>query len=271
MASEKQRNVGLDILKGILAFLVIMGHVLQIRIAAGDSTSIICNTKYLIYTFHMPLFIALTGYFLEGRDIVCWTFLKKRTIQLLVPICVWGVLIALYDFLVFDISVDQAAYDFAINDLWYLKSLYIILLLSLPFLVRKNVIWAVITLIIGLIAGNLYLLALQIPSFYLGYWFHKFERKHKEIYSRYIILAISLIVFCVELFFVVPDIDTSSRLSLQTLPEISNYLHRLVLSSSAVVFLLCLFGKQASIQNGGGKLLLVRENIHLEYMLYRVC
>ena len=84
-------------------------------------------------------------------------------------------------------------------------------------------------------------------------------------------MVISLIVFCVELFVVVPDIDASGRLSLQTLPEICNYLNRLVLSSSAVIFLLCLFRKQTFSQNGGGKFLLIRGNIHLGYMLYRVC
>lgn len=267
----RNRSLGLDILKGILALLVIMGHVFQIRIAAGDGTSLMCDTKYFIYSFHMPLFIALTGYFREGKNISYGPFVKKSTIQLLVPFIVWGTLIAFYDYYILNISGNQVVHDFITTDLWYLKSLFIILLLSLPFIARKKTIWAVPVVIIGLIAGNLFLLALQIPSFFLGYYIHKYKHNFKNSYIRYTILALSLILFCVELFVIIPNIETSGKLSLQTLPEISNYLNRLVLSSSAVIFLLCLFGKQTSSKNGGGKFLLIRENIHLGYMLYRVC
>lgn len=132
------RSLGLDILKGILALLVIMGHVFQIRIAAGDETSLMCDTKYFIYSFHMPLFIALTGYFLEGKNISYGPFVKRRTIQLLVPFIVWGTLIAFYDYYILNISGNQVVHDFIITDLWYLKSLFIILLLSLPFFIARK-------------------------------------------------------------------------------------------------------------------------------------
>ena len=92
------RNGRLDMLKAILAFLVILGHVLQIRITTGDATTIMQSAKYFIYSFHMPLFIALTGYFLEGKIISPILFLRKKSLQLLSPLTVWGVLISLYDY-----------------------------------------------------------------------------------------------------------------------------------------------------------------------------
>ena len=53
------RNYFLDYSKGILAFLVVLGHVITLKYTYGDywnSYSIWC-----IYSFHMPLFIAISG------------------------------------------------------------------------------------------------------------------------------------------------------------------------------------------------------------------
>lgn len=67
------RNYFLDYSKGILAFLVVLGHVITLKYTYGDywnSYSIWC-----IYSFHMPLFIAISGY-LTSSNIDCMTFIQ---------------------------------------------------------------------------------------------------------------------------------------------------------------------------------------------------
>lgn len=56
---SSQRNNSVDIAKGVLIILVVIGHVLQ-----GSPTDL--STRGYIYFFHMPLFILLSGYLSSG-------------------------------------------------------------------------------------------------------------------------------------------------------------------------------------------------------------
>ncbi|RMD65945.1 hypothetical protein D6817_05125, partial [Candidatus Pacearchaeota archaeon] len=56
----KQYFPGIDGLKGTLILLVILGHLLQ-----GDLMRTL--PRYLIYSFHMPLFFAVSGYLLRRK------------------------------------------------------------------------------------------------------------------------------------------------------------------------------------------------------------
>ena len=62
---KKQRNLYLDIMKGISIFLVLLGHSIQY----GSKISYVGSRLFfndpvfkLIYSFHMPLFALLSGY-----------------------------------------------------------------------------------------------------------------------------------------------------------------------------------------------------------------
>src|SRR5699024_53133 len=58
-----ERNAYFDNAKVILIFLVVFGHLIQPFISASSEL----NTLYLwIYTFHMPAFIFLAGFFAKG-------------------------------------------------------------------------------------------------------------------------------------------------------------------------------------------------------------
>ena len=62
---KKQRDVSLDIAKGILIFLVVWGHAIQMGFGYGygESGLYMRNAIYRgIYSFHMPLFMAISGY-----------------------------------------------------------------------------------------------------------------------------------------------------------------------------------------------------------------
>lgn len=62
---KKKRDVSLDIAKGILIFLVVWGHSIQFGFGYSYGESYGCYTDWIfrfIYTFHMPLFMAIGGY-----------------------------------------------------------------------------------------------------------------------------------------------------------------------------------------------------------------
>lgn len=92
---KKQRNLYLDIMKGISIFLVLLGHSIQY----GSKISYVGSRLFfndpvfkLIYSFHMPLFALLSGY-------LFFYTIKKRTPKelvinrvktLVLPIICWG-------------------------------------------------------------------------------------------------------------------------------------------------------------------------------------
>ncbi|MWQ00011.1 acyltransferase family protein [Glaesserella parasuis] len=55
------RNIYFDATKGFLIILVILGHV--ILGSLNENT-----LRYIIYFFHMPLFLAVTGYFISQKQ-----------------------------------------------------------------------------------------------------------------------------------------------------------------------------------------------------------
>ncbi len=76
-----KRNPNIDFLKGLLIFLVIAGHLLSGSIRGS-------LPRYLIYSFHMPLFIALTGYLIRPEGLLSLTFpalIRKYFYRLLLP------------------------------------------------------------------------------------------------------------------------------------------------------------------------------------------
>ena len=89
------RNQYVDSLKGLCIFLVIFGHCLQY----GSGAVFLSDGEYwdnlgmkFIYSFHMPLFMAISGYLFAfslskyGPVEVC----KRRIIKLIKPIMLWA-------------------------------------------------------------------------------------------------------------------------------------------------------------------------------------
>ncbi|PHX93183.1 MAG: hypothetical protein CK532_00540 [Flavobacteriales bacterium] len=79
MAEARLRNI--DGLKGVLLFLVIIGHVLQGKVDQHFG-------RYVIYSFHMPLFIGISGYLFsieKMRALDLKGFLEKYFLRVLLP------------------------------------------------------------------------------------------------------------------------------------------------------------------------------------------
>ena len=79
-----KRILYLDSVKLLAIYLVVLGH----TVSAMESGSIVCNQLYaFIYSFHMPLFMLLSGYFVSSRlgEMPAMKLLKKKGQQLLLP------------------------------------------------------------------------------------------------------------------------------------------------------------------------------------------
>ena len=85
------RNKYIDFLKGVLIFLVVVGHALQYTVHGG--TGFYGDPAFqLIYMFHMPLFMAISGY-LSRRGInnnAPIRTIKYKFYAYIIPAITWG-------------------------------------------------------------------------------------------------------------------------------------------------------------------------------------
>lgn len=82
----KQRLVYFDNLKGFAILLVVLGHCIQTH----DISNSYQFLFRFIYSFHMPLFMMVSGYFGYKASGVFLKDFKKKVSRLLVPYLVWG-------------------------------------------------------------------------------------------------------------------------------------------------------------------------------------
>ena len=147
----------IDIARGIGILLVVMGH---------NDFSLVSPFAYkLIYSFHMPLFFFLSGYFLN-TSIGFWDFFKKRFNSLIKPY-----LFTLFLIYFISISFGRIGFETAIIrivkslygtgryidwvQLWFLPHLFVVSLYAFVFYAimkkvdNRYIRWAVLVLTLG--------------------------------------------------------------------------------------------------------------------------
>jgi fucose 4-O-acetylase-like acetyltransferase len=88
------RNDFIDYLKGTLIFLVVCGHLIQF-LSYGDNPSFYLNPLFMaIYMFHMPLFMAVSGFvsFRSISNTTFWFGVRRRIQQIIIPAICWPIL-----------------------------------------------------------------------------------------------------------------------------------------------------------------------------------
>jgi fucose 4-O-acetylase-like acetyltransferase len=155
----------IDIARGIGILLVVMGH--------NDFSAISPFLHKLIYSFHMPLFFFLSGYFLNA-GLPFWTFFKKRFNSLLKPF-----FFTIFMIYFFSVSFEKMSFATAITritkslyatgfyidwvQLWFLPHLFVVSLYAYLFykvvgrIDRTWIRWLI--LLFTLFLGTLYLKA----------------------------------------------------------------------------------------------------------------
>ncbi len=96
-----RRNPYPDILKGMAILLVILGHCIQFGSGSAYEAGAFFQSNPLfiwIYSFHMPLFMILAGYFTAGslQRYTGTECIVRRIRSLVIPILAWSVVYEIY-------------------------------------------------------------------------------------------------------------------------------------------------------------------------------
>ena len=204
MKAVMERDNRIDSIKGVLIILVILGHLI------GSCGSGELNEKawLFIYTFHMPLFILISGYFSRIRN-TSSDFIKSL-LPIIKPLIVFQVIYLFIRCVVFRASFELLYLIVPYWTLWYLLSLIfwrIMIQFSPKYLLNRPFLYlgfaTGITICFGLLPYGRILSIQRTFSFYpfflLGYFMHQGTIKQKlwpNLLSYLVIMAtILLIVF----------------------------------------------------------------------------
>ncbi|RKQ31524.1 acyltransferase family protein [Oceanobacillus halophilus] len=205
-----KRNAFMDNAKVLFIFLVVFGHMIQ----PFTTDSAEMNTLYLwIYTFHMPAFIMLSGFFAKGSGDK--GYIMNLAKKLLVPYLIFQFIYSAYYFLIGNSSW-QAGIFYPHWSLWFLFSLFSWHLLLIGFKkipARHGIPIAIIVgIFIGYIGdvGHTFSLSrtfVFFPFFLIGYWLTEkqlmlVKRKGVKVASIVVMLALA-----VSLYYA-PEINT---------------------------------------------------------------
>lgn len=94
MEKKNNRNNIIDVLKGIAVISVLLGHAIQRGLCMNGYNPLNNWIFKIIYTYHMPLFVVLSGFVLAQytKKYDC-KFLLKKVMRLLYPTILWSYLI----------------------------------------------------------------------------------------------------------------------------------------------------------------------------------
>lgn len=246
---KPSRILFLDLTKFFAIFCVILGHVIQ-QTFPGDPyhDSLIFQ---FIYSFHMPLFMMVSGYFI-GKTFTMspLSFLKKRSIQLLLPVLTFSVLFVIFHNTIYTQLTGKEAINFfgylTGGWMWFLKYLFICsVVVYVSKKIFRNDAWAAILptlLLISLTRATIFRL---LPFLWAGYFLNKY--KDKIFKHQQIILWGSFFLFLFFLYFWKGDYDASYRFIYLKDPiriDIQNFLItiiRLGVGFSGSIFFITLF------------------------------
>lgn len=204
------RNIKLDSLKGFLIILVILGHII------GEGSSDVFNKycRMFIYTFHMPLFILLSGYFMKIKDDV--NSFWKGLLHIVIPLSIFQVINILIHYLIHG-SASKMMLIVPYWTLWYLLSLIfwkIILQFSPKKLLNHPLLYLIMAFGVSIICGLLpygRILSIQrtlnfFPFFLLGYYIKQYESfLSKYIWKKSFYIGIIGVVIFLILFDLYPE------------------------------------------------------------------
>lgn len=195
-----RRLIYIDNLRGFLILLVILGHSLQ-DMGTGNE-----NVLFrVIYAFHIPLFMAVSGY-VSYRSHLEWHKLIKMAKQLLVPFFVWAVVSC---FLVGDAKYYWEIIKYPDRGLWFLYALYFISLLLTCcdwIAMKTGILLEIVVLVVAVISSAIVLVfgfklfGFQLISYHFvfysaGFFAHKYqipEIMHKNIALPLVLLFVVL-------------------------------------------------------------------------------
>lgn len=195
------RNTTMDAVKAVAIFLVVLGHCVQYL----SGTDFRENPIYqIIYSFHMPLFFVVSGFFFVGQENKSVKdFLIRKSTTLLLPCLVWATMSACGSLL---INRDIPAFFLKIINpvtwpFWFLKALFVVqcvAYLCLRITRSRVVMAALLSLCVFLIPG-MEIARVMLPFLWGGWILRMNYDRLKE--NAFVVTFISGVVFVGLLFF----------------------------------------------------------------------
>lgn len=169
VSNKKEREYLFDNYRGILIFLIVTGHFLDLNY---KNNAILTSIKWFIYSFHVPAFVFISGYF-SKKDFPITVLVKS----ILLPYLVLEIIY--YFYYTYLLNVSTGLYLlYPKFSLWYLVCLFVWRLVPDIKKYRPLILILAITggLLIGLsgIKSNFLTLPRMLvffPFFLLGRWF----------------------------------------------------------------------------------------------------
>lgn len=162
------RNISLDIAKGVLILLVVIGHGFQYAFGSnyGQSGLFFINPIYrAIYMFHMPLFMLISGYlFFYSNQKGFLYVLKTKFKTIIIPYITYVVILFLSSIIFND--VDMGGYRLLVNEFWFLPSLFMncVIIIIVTYFCKGKTILLLSSLIINI---ALHFVSKYLPATYV--------------------------------------------------------------------------------------------------------
>ena len=203
---KSKRVVYLDTVKFLAIWMVCIGH--SYRLATMDSPSIL---NRWIYSFHMPLFMLLCGYFsLNSFQKTFLVFLKQKTIQLLVPTVSITLLTIFVCYLMGSPILSIIVKSELIGGMWFLRTLFCCFVFTyIAKRIGKNdFVTAIGSIVFALLFPHGYFL--QFNWMLIFFWTGFFLRSYSKAYERYrlIVTISSLLIFVLLCDHIAPQVLT---------------------------------------------------------------
>lgn len=197
------RDLFLDKIKGVAIILVVWGHCLQF---CADYNFWNNRLFELIYTFHMPLFMAISGYlYYFSLNRGCFKDLViSRIKQLLIPLLIWNLVFLI----LFRRNISHSPLEWIKNYIynlpfffWFLWSLLICSLSTVvinKFFKGSLIAFLILLLILILLPNKLgfYFTKYMMPYFLAGYFVNKYALK-----NNIFVFVVALLVFTLGWYF----------------------------------------------------------------------
>lgn len=241
--TKSQRLAFFDFLKMFAMFMVLWGHTIQ-HLQTGDVWG---NSMHkIIYTFHLPLFMFISGYFsASSMKLDFIAFLKKKSIQLILPCVTWSIILYLIIYMMntlINTSLSYSPFFVFFQHFWFLKSLFVCYIISYIGIRLTNSLplYIILTLLIAHITTTH-----QIPIMYFSFlcglllriYFNRFMTHYK------LLSVMSAIIYIAILTITTGDLPLKgiNLIDLikthQISPSIIIYLGKILIGISSSIFL----------------------------------
>ena len=250
----------MDALKGWAIFLVLWGHSIQYL---KDDYDFFNNPIFsFIYSFHMPLFFFISGFFFHSSlKLNLKYFLVKKTSQLLLPCLSWAViyvfmtcLIAMvkgHGYYVNNLPLVLKDILNAIGGIWFLRELFVSYLIAYSALkiCRKEGVACILSL--SFVLASPFLCEIQrvlLPIFWGGFFLSNYYQFLKKYAKQTLIYSALIFAICLafwngnHIMYVTkfPSVIDFSTLSFN-LKNIEISIFRLIIGLCGSVFFIVLF------------------------------